>query len=56
MNVYFVYDGRASVSIDDACVLECFEASNENHAKKLYKKLWGDIDSVLTDKDDNIIS
>jgi len=56
MNNYFVYDGRANYSIDDACVLDCFEAKDKSEAKRLYVQLgWKDKDTVLCDNKHNII-
>ncbi len=56
MNNYFVYDGRAKVDFDDACVLECFEAHSDKKAKKHYNKGFSGVDSVLTDDKQNIIT
>ena len=55
MKNYFVYDGRANISFDDACVLECFDARNDAEAKRRYKKMFNGVDSVLTDDKENII-
>lgn len=52
---YFIYDGRANYDIDSACVVECFEAKNNNKAKKYHNKNYKGEDTVLCDSGDNII-
>ena len=55
MNDYFIYDGRANYDVDAACVIECFEARNNNEAAKYHARNYKDQDTVLCDSANNII-
>ena len=52
---YFVYDGRANYDIDSACVVECFEATNDHEAVKYHARNYKGEDTVLCDYNDEII-
>lgn len=53
---YFIYDGRANYDIDSACVVECFESSNDRLAAKYHASNYRDEDTVLCDSNDDIIN
>ena len=55
MKDYFIYDGRANYDVDSACVMECFSAENDYEAAEYHERNYQDIDTVLCDKEDNII-
>jgi len=55
MKNYFIYDGRANYDIESACILECFEAKDNQAAAKYHAKNYKGIDSVLCDSEDNVI-
>lgn len=55
MQSYFIYDGRARNDIDSAFCIECFQSKNDNQAAKYHAKNYKNQDTVLCDKDDNII-
>ncbi len=55
MKNYFVYDGSAEIDIDDACVLECFEAKNNKDAVKYYFRNYKGVDSILCDSEDTVM-
>ena len=55
MNDYVVYDGRANVDPDDACILEVFQEKDNEAAKKYFSKNYGNTDAVLCDEANNIV-
>lgn len=55
MNDYVVYDGRANVDPDDACILEAFQAENNEEAKMYFYKEYAGTDAVLCDEQNNIV-
>lgn len=55
MKDYIVYDGRANVDPDDACILEIFKAKDNEAAKAYFNKEYAGTDSVLCDKSNNVV-
>lgn len=55
MKQYIVYDGRANVDPDDACILEVFPSENDDKAKEYFTRHYKNTDSVLCDEDNNIV-
>jgi len=55
MKNYFIYDGRANYDIDSACVVECFEAKDNQAAAKYHVRYYKGEDTVLCDSDNDII-
>lgn len=55
MNTYIVFDGRAHYNTDDAVVIECFEAKNNEKAKRYFKREYTGFDYVLTDENCNYL-
>jgi len=53
--IYFIYDGRANYDIDAACVVECFEARNDNEAAKYHARHYKGEDTVLCGATNDII-
>ena len=55
MKDYFIYDGRSNYDIEAACVVECFESKSDQAAAKYHARNYKGEDTVLCDKEDNII-
>ncbi len=55
MNDYFVYDGRANVDPDDACILEVFQEKDNETAKTYFNTNYSGTDAVLCDQQNNIV-
>ena len=55
VNTYIIFDGRAIYSIDDAMVIECFEAKNNKKAERYFKREYSGFDYVLTDENCNFL-
>lgn len=50
MKNYFVYDGRAHFDVEEAMIVESFQAKNESAAIKYFKREYTGYDYVLTDE------
>lgn len=55
MKNYIVYDGRANIDPDDACILEVFKSNDNESAKVYFNKNYANTDSVLCDEENNIV-
>jgi len=55
MKTYFILDGRAHHDVDDACIIECFEAADNASALLYLGDNYFGFDYVLTDEKSNII-
>lgn len=55
MKEFVVYDGRANYDIDEACIVQVFDATSDESAKEHFKHVWKDIDVVLMDSENNLI-
>lgn len=52
---YFIYDGRANIDINSACVIECFQAKDNQAAAKYHARNYKGQDTVLCNLEDDVI-
>ena len=52
---YFIYDGRANYDVDEACIVQVFDATSDEEAKKHFKHVWEGVDVVLMDSENKFI-
>lgn len=55
MKNYFILDGRANYDVDEACVIECFEAESNTKALLYLRDNYLGFDYVLTNEKSEVI-
>jgi hypothetical protein len=55
MKTYFILDDRANYDVDDACIVECFEAADNAVALLYLRDNYFGFDYVLTNDKSEII-